>query len=62
MLVAVDAPHFYAGVVLTDGVVTEAAPILRWAMGKKRGWLSDYFRRKGWKATIVQCADTQRAH
>jgi hypothetical protein len=54
MLVAVDAPHFYAGIVLTDGVVTDAAPILRWTMGKRREWLSNYFRQKGWKAIVVR--------
>lgn len=60
MLVAVNAPHFYAGIVLTDGIVTEAAPILRWTIGKRREWLSDYFRLKGWKTTIARHAHTQR--
>jgi hypothetical protein len=41
MLVAVDAPHFYAGIVLQDGVVVEAVPILKWTVGKKRKWLSN---------------------
>lgn len=53
MLVAVDAPHFYAGIVLTDDIVIRAAPILRWTIGKRRDWLSAYFRQKGWRATIV---------
>ena len=54
MLVAVDAPHFYAGIVLTDDVVTRAAPILKWTIGKRRTWLADYFRQKGWKASVVR--------
>lgn len=54
MLVAIDAPHFYAGIVLVDGVVREAAPILRWSIGKHRTFLSAYFARKGWKTTIVK--------
>jgi hypothetical protein len=55
MLVIVDAPHFYAS--LTIGrrrpmetvVVLEAAPILRWSLGKT--WLDvlGYFERRGWK-------------
>lgn len=53
MLVAVSAPHFYAGIVLKDGVVIEAAPILKWTVGKRREWLGGYFIRKGWTATIV---------
>jgi hypothetical protein len=53
MLVQVTAPHFCAGLVLVDGVVTEAAPILKWAIGKRREWLSDYFRQKGWKAVVI---------
>jgi len=54
MLVAVDAPHFYAGVILTDDVVTKAAPILKWSVGWKRDALSAYFKRKGWKAVVVK--------
>lgn len=53
-LVAVDAPHFYAGIILKADVVTEAAPILRWTIGKGRGWLRTYFAGKGWKATVVK--------
>jgi hypothetical protein len=53
MLVAVDAPHFYAGLIMKDGVCVKAAPILQWAVGKPRAFLSAYFKRKGWKAQIV---------
>jgi hypothetical protein len=54
MLVAVDAPHFYVGIVLVDGVEVEAAPILRWSIGKHRTFLSAYFARKGWTTTIIK--------
>jgi len=54
MLVQVTAPHFVAGIVLVDEVVVEAAPILRWTIGKDRAFLSAYFRRKGWKAKIIK--------
>ena len=55
MLVRVVAPHFVAGLVLTDDTCTDAAPIMRWAIGKHRAFLSEYFRRKGWKAAIIPC-------
>ena len=55
MLVRVDAPYFVAGLVVDGDTCTEAAPILRWAIGKRREFLSGYFRRKGWKAAIVRC-------
>lgn len=54
MLIAVDAPHFYAGIVLQDDIVIEAAPILKWTIGKRRDYLRNYFMRKGWKAFVVK--------
>lgn len=62
MLVIVDAPHFYAGMVIGrrepmgNVVVLEAAPILRWSMGKS--WLTvvGYFDRKGWKHQMREVA------
>lgn len=36
MLAQVTAPHLCAGIVLRDDVVVEAAPILRWMVGKSR--------------------------
>ena len=34
-LCVVDVPHFYAALIVGDGnIVLEAAPILRWAIGK----------------------------
>jgi hypothetical protein len=53
ILVSVDAPHFYAGIVLRDDVVIDAAPILRWAMGKRREWLRDYFEKRGWHTHVI---------
>jgi hypothetical protein len=49
MLIRIEAPHFVAGLVLDErGHVIEAAPILRWAMGRAWGELRSYFRRRGW--------------
>lgn len=56
-LVAVDAPHFYAGMILKNGVVIKAAPILHWAIGKTQAYLTNYFWRKKWKVTIVELDD-----
>jgi hypothetical protein len=53
MLVQVRAPHFCAAIVLTNGIVTDAAPILAWTLGKRRADLSTYFQQKGWRAVIV---------
>jgi hypothetical protein len=52
-LARVTAPHFVAGIVMQDDVVTEAAPILKWTIGKKREELRTYFDQKGWKGAIV---------
>ena len=55
MLIRVVAPHFVAGFVADDsGQCTDAAPILKWAIGKSRAELRDYFNRKGWKAAIIK--------
>lgn len=53
-LAYVQAPHFTAGVVIRGDRVTEAAPILAWAVGKC--WLSvfDYFVRKGYKVRVTR--------
>jgi len=48
-LVSIDAPNFCSGVIVRDGRVVEAAPIVRWTIGKRYEWLADYCRRHGWK-------------
>lgn len=54
MLVAIDAPHFYAGIVLDDaGIVVQAAPIVRYMIGWTRERASAYISRKRWSAIIV---------
>lgn len=47
----IDAPHFYAGIVIRDGVAVGGAPILNWTRGKERDWLQGYFKRKGYDVT-----------
>jgi hypothetical protein len=55
MLVRVEAPHFTAGLLVSDlsGRCVKAAPTLRWALGQQREALSQELRRRGWKATVV---------
>ena len=52
-LIRITAPHFVAGLVIRDAYATEAAPILRWAIGKHEDWLREWFKRKGWRASVV---------
>lgn len=54
MLAAIDAPHFYAGVVLDDDVVTIAAPIVKYMRGWSRDKVREYCRAKGWKISVVK--------
>lgn len=60
-IVRVVAPHFCAAMIMGDDeIVTDAAPILRWAIGKKRSFLSAYFQIRGWRATIIPRSDDER--
>lgn len=52
-VVQVTARHLCAGIVLIDDVVTEAAPILRWTIGKTRAELRNVFANKGWSAKVL---------
>lgn len=52
-LLWVDAPHFYAAAVWQrrpDGWhCVDAAPVLRWMVGKPPAEVGAYLRRKGWQ-------------
>lgn len=47
-LLRVNAPHFTAGAIMTEDKVIHAAPIIYWMVGKDRGYLKRYCKRKGW--------------
>lgn len=49
VLVRITARHFCAGLVVRDGRVVEAAPILRWTVGKLSADVREHGRRRGWK-------------
>lgn len=53
MLIAVDAPHFYAGIIIENDYCIKAAPILKWCVGKHKDYLYNYFCKKGWKSSAI---------
>ena len=53
ILAAIDAPHFYCGIVLQDDVVVEAAPIVKYMKRWTRARVRDYCASKGWKISVV---------
>lgn len=52
-LLQITAPHFCAGIVVERGVVVDAAPILRWTIGKRLWDVQRYFFRKNFEIVIV---------
>lgn len=54
MLAAVDAPHFYCGIVLKNDVVILAAPIVKYMRGWSRDKVRTYCKQKGWKISVIQ--------
>jgi hypothetical protein len=64
-LVRVVAPHFVAGLIVRDGYCIRAAPILRRMIGWSSDQIREYFRQKGWRATVVTSegrADDRRTY
>lgn len=55
--IRVVAPHFVAGMEVANGRVTTTAPILGWLKGKTADEARAIFKRKGWRASII---DPQR--
>jgi len=46
----IDAPFFYAGLVLNEhGIVIRAAPIIRYMVGHSAVWVRKYAAHRGWK-------------
>lgn len=48
-LIAIDAPHFFAGIVARGGRVVETADILRYMKGWDGERVAKYCVQKGWK-------------
>lgn len=53
ILATIDAPHFYAGIVLWDDKVVEAADIVRYMRRWSRERVRTYCEKKGWKVSVV---------
>jgi hypothetical protein len=53
ILAAIDAKHFYAGIVLQDDRVVEAAPIVKYMKNWSRDRVRDYCKDKGWNVTVI---------
>jgi hypothetical protein len=53
ILAVIDAPHFYAGIVLHDDKVIVAADIVRYMRGWSRDKVRAYCKNKGWKVSVV---------
>lgn len=48
-LIAIEAPHFYAGLIAVEGKVIEAAHIIKYMKGWDGQQVADYCKRKGWR-------------
>ena len=53
MLAQIKAPHFTAGIVLVDDVVTEAAPIVKYMIGWHRNYVRHYCQQKRWQINAI---------
>lgn len=47
-LIIIEAPHFFAGAFVRDGKVYNAAPIIRWMIGKDMDYIKSYCDKKNW--------------
>jgi hypothetical protein len=52
MLYRISAPHYVAGLIVQNGIVKEAAPILGWCCFKEWSFCEKYFKKKNY--TIEQ--------
>ena len=52
-LYQITAPHFVAAIVVRGGQIVDAAPILRWAIGKRCADTLDFFRKKHYQIRDV---------
>jgi hypothetical protein len=50
VIAQITSPTYCAALVIENDHVVEAAPIIKWTIGKHRGWIVSYFRQqKGFK-------------
>lgn len=53
MLYRIVAPHFVCGVVIENGKITTAAPIVKYMLGWTRQRLQTYAAGKGWTVEYI---------
>ena len=55
ILAGIEAPKFYAGIVLWDDVVIEAAPIVQYMKREKwsRDKVREHCKHHGWKVSVI---------
>lgn len=53
VLAAIDAPHFYAGIVLQNDQVVEAADIVKYMRRWSRDRVRDYCKSKNWRVSVI---------
>lgn len=49
----VKAPYYTAALLLHDDRVIDAAPILKWMIGKKRQYCAQYFKNRRFKVIYL---------
>lgn len=54
MLIRVELPHLTAGVIADAGIITTAAPILAWSLGKPTRILAAWVLKRGGRITVVE--------
>ena len=51
----VTAPHYVAGLIeAQDGVIINAAPIIKWAAGNNIRWFKWWCAKKGYRLEVVE--------
>lgn len=53
-LYQVDANHYVAGLVVDQGRIVQAAPILRWTVGRDMRRVQAYLTKRGYRVDLVQ--------
>jgi hypothetical protein len=57
ILFQIDAPHFCAGAVMSEGKVIEIAPIIRYMKGWSESKIQSYCKKKNWKYSEMVIGD-----
>ena len=52
-LIQITSPYYCAGLVVVEGYITEAAPILHWTVGRQINYVTAYFQKKGFEVNVL---------